>query len=84
MQTIDVAPLDSGWRVSLGGLAGDMVFARGGAAESAARRLAARLARGGVASELKIRLRDGALAERQVWPASPDRTTASNPERVAA
>ncbi len=84
MQVIEVAPLDWGWRVSLGGFVGDMVFARGGAAESAARRLAERLARGGVASELKIRLRDGSLAERQVWPALPDRNTASSPEMVAA
>jgi hypothetical protein len=76
MQVIEVAPLGPGWRVSLGTLAGDMVFARGGAAESAARRLAARLAHSGQASELRIRLRDGSLAERLVWPALPRRDAA--------
>jgi hypothetical protein len=76
MPVIEVAPLGPGWRVSLGALAGDMVFARGGAAESAARRLAARLAHSGQASELRIRLRDGSLAERLVWPALPRRDAA--------
>jgi hypothetical protein len=84
MRIIDVTPLDWGWRVSLDTLAGDMVFARGGAAEGAARRLAARLADHGLASELRIRLRDGSLAARLVWPARPDRDLATSPELVAA
>jgi len=82
MQVIEIAPLDWGWRVSVGALAGDMVFARGGAAESSARRLAARLAESGVPSELRIRLRDGSLAARLVWPAQPGRDP--GPELAAA
>lgn len=84
MQVIEVAPLGPGWRVSLRALAGDMVFARGGAAESAARRLAARLAHSGEASELRIRLRDGTLAERLVWPALPRRDPAAGQSLEAA
>lgn len=84
MQVIEVAPLDWGWRVSLPALAGDMVFARGGAAESAARRLAARLAGHGMASELKIRLRDGSLAARLVWPAHADSRPAACPQVAVA
>jgi len=84
MQVIEVAPLDWGWRVSLPALAGDMVFARGGAAESAARRLAARLAGQGLASELKIRLRDGSLAARLVWPAHAEAGPAAYPVMAAA
>jgi hypothetical protein len=84
MQIIEVAPLDWGWRVSLPTLAGDMVFARGGAAESAARRLAARLAGHGLASELRIRLRDGSLAARLVWPAQADLGPGARPEIAVA
>jgi len=69
MRIIEVAPLGGGWRVSVDGVAGDMVFARGGAAEAAARKLAARLARHGTASTLRIRLRDGSMAGQFIWPA---------------
>ncbi|TAJ68966.1 MAG: hypothetical protein EPO51_25935 [Phenylobacterium sp.] len=84
MQIIEVAPLGSGWRVSLPALAGDMVFARGGAAESTARRLAARLAGHGLGSELRIRLRDGSLAARLVWPAHADPGPVAAPEVAVA
>lgn len=78
MRIIEVAPLDGGWRVSVDGVAGDMVFTRGGAAETAARKLAARLGRHGAASELRIRLRDGSMAGRFIWPAEPPAPAAAS------
>jgi hypothetical protein len=70
MRRIEVAPLSDGWRVSVDAVANDLVFRSGRAAEWTARRLAARLAHAGVAAELRIRLRDGSLAGREVVPAA--------------
>lgn len=83
MRLIEVAPLSEGWRVSVDDLANDMVFRSGRRAESAARRLAARLAHAGAPSELRIRLRDDSLAGRLIWPAGPARHDAE-PAAVAA
>lgn len=71
MRLINVAPLGEGWRVSLDGLANDMVFRSGRLAEAAARRLALRLARAGAPAEIRIHLRDHSLAGRFACPALP-------------
>ena len=57
-----VAPVGEEWLVRASGLADDSLYARGGAAEAAARDLASRSAREGRSAELKIYLRDGSLA----------------------
>lgn len=67
MISIAVEPLAGGWRVRSDALAGDQVFARGAAAEAAARRLAQAFAEAGESAELRIVLRDGSLAERSLW-----------------
>ena len=69
MRLITVAPLADGWRLSADELANDMVFRSGRAAESAARRLALRLARAGQSAEVCIRLRDNSIGARLVCPA---------------
>jgi len=61
MHLITVAPLADGWRVCADGLANDMVFKSGRAAELAARSLAARLSRAGLPAEVRIHLRDNSL-----------------------
>jgi len=62
MCTIEVAPAPGGWQVTLPLVANAMFYRSGRAAEAAARTLAARLARRGLTSRLKIYLRDGSLA----------------------
>lgn len=69
MCVIAVAPAAPGWRLRVDGLANDMMFRSGREAENAARRLASRLAAGGVRSEVRIHLLDGSLAGRFVCPA---------------
>lgn len=71
MRLIKVAPLGEGWRVSLDGLANDMVFRSGGLAEAAARRLALRLARAGAPAEIRMHSSDQSLAGRFACPALP-------------
>jgi hypothetical protein len=68
MVTIQVSPLETGWRVSADTLANDMVFQSGAAAEAAARRLAIALAESGAGADLRITLRDGSRGPRLVWP----------------
>ena len=68
MRKIEVRALPDGWRVAVGGVANDIVFRSGRAAEETARRLAWRLARAGEASEIWLYLRDGTLAARFVSP----------------
>ena len=76
MSTITIAPLADAWRVHLEEIANDMVFRSGREAELAARRLAERLARAGKTSEIRIHLRDNALAGRLTWPSSTPRVPA--------
>ena len=83
MRMIEVAPLSDGWRVHVDGVTNDLVFHSGRAAESAARRLAERLGRSGETSELRIRLRDRSLAERQIWPATLQRPAREPLQAVA-
>ena len=71
MRLLTVAPLADGWRLSVDNVRNDMVFARGAAAEAAARRLALRLARAGTPTEVRIHLRDNALGARFICPSAP-------------
>jgi len=61
---ISVTPEGEGWSVRSDALEGDLAFAQGGRAETAARNLAARHAAEGRPAEVRIFLRDGALAGR--------------------
>ena len=62
--TISVVPVGDGWAVRSDGFDNDMLFQAGAKAEAAARDLARRYADEGVAAEVAIFLRDGALAGR--------------------
>lgn len=66
---ISVAPAGEGWAVSSDVLENDLTFERGGRAEAAARALAGRWAEKGANAEVRIFLRDGALAGRILHPA---------------
>lgn len=80
MRKIEVRALPDGWRVAVEGVANDIIFRSGGAAEGAARRLARRLARAGENSEIRLYLRDGTLAGRFLSPvlevSTPDKDSA--------
>lgn len=67
--SIIVAPAATGWAVQSEVLAAPLDFAAGGQAEAAARRLAQQHADAGRAAEVRIFLRDGALAGRFLHPA---------------
>lgn len=67
---IDVKPLSYGWTVRSDPIANDLVFRSGRMAERAALRLADRLARVGMACEIRIHLKDGALGGRFFRPAT--------------
>ncbi|ATQ43726.1 hypothetical protein [Caulobacter mirabilis] len=66
---ISVAPTGDGWAVSSDVLENDLTFERGGRAEAAARSLAGRWAEKGANAEVRIFLKDGALAGRILHPA---------------
>jgi hypothetical protein len=59
---IAVKPVGDGWSVQADAFDSEMMFLSGAKAEAAARRLANTLARNGESSEIRIFLRDGALA----------------------
>ncbi len=61
---ISVKPLGDGWSVQSDAFDSEMMFLSGAKAEAAARRLANTLAKSGEPSEIRIFLRDGALAGR--------------------
>ena len=65
---ISVAPEGDRWTVHSEALDEDLTFERGGRAEAAAQALAGRYAQAGRAAEVRIFLRDGALAGRFVHP----------------
>lgn len=71
MRRIAVTALPDGWKLSIDHVDNDMVFRSGRDAERAARRLADRLARAGVWSEIRLHLKDGSLAARFLCPAAP-------------
>lgn len=62
--SIVVAPEGDAWVVQSEALHSELTFAGGGAAETAARHLADRVAAEGRSAEVRIYLRDGALAGR--------------------
>jgi hypothetical protein len=64
MESVIVEPLQTGWAVKATGLANDLVFASGRAAERCGRQLAECFARAGREAELQFRLRGGARAVR--------------------
>ncbi len=70
-RTISVKPVGDGWAVCTDAFDSEMMFLSGAKAEAAARRLAGTLAKSGESSEIRIYLRDGALAGRFAVPASP-------------
>lgn len=61
---ICVKPVGEGWAVEADAFDSAMMFLSGAKAEAAARRLAGTLARHGAPAEIRIFLRDGALAGR--------------------
>lgn len=74
MRRIAVTALPDGWKLTTDNIANDMVFRSGREAERAAKRLADRLARAGVWSEVRLHLKDGTLAARFLSPARPPET----------
>jgi hypothetical protein len=66
MDIVRVEPLAEGWAVRAAGLANDMIFRSGRAAETAAKTLAFRLAEAGRTVELELRLRTGLVGARFV------------------
>ncbi len=66
---IDVTPAEDGWAVHADTLPSDLTFDRGSHAEAAARALATRYAKAGHGAEVRIFLKDGALAGRFLHPA---------------
>lgn len=69
VNTIVIEPLAEGWALRQDKVDNPQIFSSGAKAEDAARRLAARLARAGQASEIQVFLRDGVMAGRIEWPA---------------
>jgi hypothetical protein len=59
---ISVKPVGDGWSVGADAFDSEMMFLSGAKAEAAARRLAKTIAKSGHSSEIRIFLRDGALA----------------------
>lgn len=84
MRRIAVTALSDGWKVTVDDIANDMVFRSGREAERAARKLADRLARAGVESEIRLHLKDGTLAGKFVCPAAPPAIGRDASPRVAA
>ena len=70
VHVISVTPADSGWSVHASGSHDEMTFLSGAKAERAARRLGDKIAAAGEGAEIRIYLRDGALAGRFVCPPS--------------
>jgi hypothetical protein len=71
VREITVIPAEGGWAVRSDGFVGDMMFLSGAKAERAAQRLADAMARSGESAEIRILLRDGAVAGRFLRPAEP-------------
>lgn len=70
LHEITVTPAANGWAVRADGFENDQLFHSGASAESAARKLAAKMADAGESAEILIYLRDGVLAGRFVCPAA--------------
>ncbi|HEY5288814.1 MAG TPA: hypothetical protein VIJ59_02145 [Caulobacteraceae bacterium] len=68
VRVIVVEPFAHGWAVRQSSVDNSQVFVSGAKAEDAAKRLGARLADAGQATEIQVYLRDGALGGRFVCP----------------
>lgn len=68
MRVIAVTALPDGWKLTIDDISNDLIFRSGREAERAARRLADRLARAGIWSEIRLYLKDGSLAARFLSP----------------
>ena len=66
---ISVTPANDGWAIRSESLDGSLYFTKGGQAEATARNLAERAANSGRSAEVRVFLRDGALAGRFLHPA---------------
>ena len=64
VSVIVVEPFAQGWAVRQPSIDNSQVFVSGAKAEDTARRLGARLAGAGLAAEIRVYLRNGALAGR--------------------
>lgn len=71
---ISVTPAGEGWAVHADVLDQPLAFARGGRAEQAARAMAGQYAQAGHNAEVRIFLKDGALAGRILHPARGEPT----------
>jgi len=68
MRRLTLEPQACGWSLTVDGVKNTLVYHSGAAAETAARDLAGRLARAGEAAKLLVRLRDGSVAGRFLFP----------------
>jgi hypothetical protein len=68
MHVVSVAPADGGWMVDADVLAAPLVFASGGRAEDAAKRLGEGLARAGKWAEIRVHVANGDLLGRFICP----------------
>lgn len=68
MRVLEIQPLPVGWSLAISGVPNAMLFESGARAEAAARRLCARLAKQGEAAKLIVRLRDGSIGGRFLFP----------------
>ena len=68
MRLLEIQPLPMGWSLSVSGVPSAMLFRSGAEAEAAARRLGARLGRHGEPAKLVVRLRDGSIGGRFLFP----------------
>ena len=69
---ISIEPVQGGWAVRQPGVENALLFASGAKAEAAARSLGERLSNAGQPGEIRVFLRDGALAGRFLCrPAAP-------------
>ena len=64
---IQIKATSGGWTVLSEGVENGLMSLSGAKAEASAKALAERLSRSGVASEIRIRLRNGAEAGRILW-----------------
>lgn len=67
---ISVGPAGDGWVVRSEAFDNELIFEAGARAEAAAQQLAQRYAQAGLPAEVRIFLRDGALAGRFTHPAA--------------
>ncbi len=75
VRVVCVTPIGEGWTVQSEPFDNAMMFLSGAKAEAAARRMGQTIAMGGDTAEIRIFLRDGALAARFICPPLSDGTS---------